>query len=140
MLTVCPGIIQTNVVNAVVLDKISIPGDYSRSVAEHTMHLLSSGKLFPNGDKDKAIMALYEVVFGKGGGAGREVERFLPFGTDVAARVNPVQRYFLHDLEVFGDVTNDVSIAGLSWCAIDQIDADQKKTNWTPYVTWICME
>ena len=74
------------------------------------MHSLSSGKHFPDGDKDKAMKALYEVVFGKGGGAGREVKRFLPLGTDMAARVNPVHGYLSHGLDVFGDVTNDVSI------------------------------
>ena len=42
------------------------------------MHSLSSGKLVPNGDKDKAMKVLYEVVFGEGVRAGREVEHFSP--------------------------------------------------------------
>ena len=85
-----PSIMNANGVNAVVLGKNSMPGDYSRSVAEHTTRSLSSGKHSPNGDKGNAMKALYEVVFGNGGGAGREVKRSLPLGTDMAARVNPV--------------------------------------------------
>ena len=64
VLTVFPGIINTNVDNAVVLGQKPMPGDYGRSVAEHAMHFLSSGELFSNGDKDKAMKALYEVVKG----------------------------------------------------------------------------
>ena len=111
MLTVFPSIINTNVVNAAVLGKNPMPGDCSRSVAKHAMHSLSSSELFPNSDKDKAMKALYEVVFDQGAGAGREVESFLPLGTDMAARVSPVQEYLSHGLEVFRDVTNDVSVA-----------------------------
>ena len=99
---------NADVVNAVVLGKNPMPGDYRRSVAQHTMNSLSSGKLVPNGDKGKAMKALYGVVFGKGAGAGCEVERFLPLGTDMAARV---QGYLSHGLDVFGDVANDISIA-----------------------------
>ena len=111
MLTVFPSMINTDVVNAVALGENPTPGDYSRSVAENTMHSLSSGKQIPNGEKDKVMKAPYGVVFGKGAGAGCEVERFLPLGTDRAARVNTVQEYLSHCLEVFRDITNDVSIA-----------------------------
>ena len=54
------------------------------------MRSLPSSKHAPNGDKDKAMKAVYKVVFGKGGGAGCEVKRFLPLDTDMPARVNPV--------------------------------------------------
>lgn len=111
MLTVFPSMINTDVVNTVVLGQIPMPGDYSRSVAEYTTHSLSSGMLVPNGDKGKAMKALYGVVFGKGAGVEREVERFLPLATDMAARVKPVQGYLSHGLDVFGDVINDISIA-----------------------------
>jgi hypothetical protein len=33
---------------------------------------ISSGKIVPNGDKDKAIKAVYEVVVDEGPGAGRK--------------------------------------------------------------------
>jgi hypothetical protein len=75
------------------------------------IQFISSGKIVPHGDKDKAMKAVDEVVVGEGAGAGREAERFLPLGTNMTARVvEVVQEYLAHGLEVFGDVTNNVNI------------------------------
>ena len=103
------GTFNTNVGNAAVLGKNPLQDDYKGSVAEQMIQLISSGKI-PNGDKDKAMKAVYEVVVGEGAGAGREAERFLPLGTDITVRVKIVQEYLTHGLEVFADVTNNVNI------------------------------
>ncbi len=91
--------------NAAVFGKNPLPGDYKGSVSEQMIQSLKSGKTSINGDKDKAMKAVYNVVTGEGAGAGREAERFLPLGTDMTAR-----DYLAHSLEVFGDVTNNVNI------------------------------
>ncbi|KAK3172009.1 hypothetical protein OEA41_004093 [Lepraria neglecta] len=109
-LTVVLGTFNTNMGNAAVFGKNPLPDDYKGSVAEQTIQFLSSGKIPINGDKEKAMKAVYEVVVGEGAGAGREAERFLPLGTDMTARVKMVQEYLAHGLEVFGDVTNNVNI------------------------------
>ena len=109
-LTVVLGTFNTNMGSAAGLSKNPLPDDYKGSVAEQTIQLITSGKMVPNGDKDKAMKAVYEIVVAEGAGVGREAERFLPLGTDMTARVNMVQEYLAHGLEVFADVTNSVSI------------------------------
>jgi len=109
-LTVVLGTFNTNMGNAAVLGKNPLPDDYGGSVAQQMIQFISSGKIVPNGDKDKAMKAVYEVVVGEGAGAGREAERFLPLGTDMTARVKMVQEYLAHGLDVFADVTNNVNI------------------------------
>jgi hypothetical protein len=72
------------------------------------MQVLGGGEFRGDGDKDKAVRAVYEVVVGEGVGAGREGERLLPLGRDLAARIKTVQEYYAHAVEVFGDVCNNV--------------------------------
>ena len=79
-------------------------------MSEKMIGFLKSGKVPINGDKDKAMKAVYDVVVGEGAGAGRENERLLPLGTDMTARLKTVQDYLAHSLEAFGHITNNVSI------------------------------
>ena len=58
--------------NAAVLGKNPLPDDYKGSVAEQMIQFIFSGKVIPNGDKDKAMKAVYEVMVGEGAGAGRK--------------------------------------------------------------------
>lgn len=109
-LTIVLGTFNTGMIPTAVYGKNPLPEDYKGSVADQTMQYIASGKIPINGDKDKAMKAVYEVVVGQGRGAGREAERFLPLGTDMTARVKMVQDYLAHALEVFGDVTNNVAI------------------------------
>lgn len=109
-LTVVLGTFNTNMGNAAGLGKNPLPDDYKGSVAEQMIQFISSGKLVPNGDKDKAMKAVYEVVVGEGAGFGREAERFLPLGSDMTARVKTLQEYLAQGLEVFGNVTENVQI------------------------------
>lgn len=109
-LTVVLGTFNTKFGSGNVFGKNSLPEDYKGSGSEQMIQAIGSGKFVPNGDKDKAMKAVYEVVVGEGPGAGREAERFLPLGTDMTARVKVVQDYLAHALEVFGDVTSNVNL------------------------------
>ncbi|KAF2202638.1 putative short-chain oxidoreductase [Delitschia confertaspora ATCC 74209] len=112
-LTVVLGTFNTNMGNASVFTKTPLPEDYKGSVADQMIQFLQSGKFTAliNGDKDKAMKAVYEVVVGEGSGAGKEAERFLPLGSDMIPRIKGVQEYLSHGLEVFGDAyTSNVNI------------------------------
>ena len=88
--------------------KNAMPDDYKGSVTEQTMQVLSQGTFTPDGDKDKAMRAVYEVVMGEGVGKGHEGERFLPLGRDMVPKIKQVQGWLAQSLEVFGDVCNNV--------------------------------
>ncbi|OTB07088.1 hypothetical protein M426DRAFT_54425 [Hypoxylon sp. CI-4A] len=109
-LTVTLGTFNTSFGDATVLGKTPLPDDYKGSVAEQMMQILSSGEFQPNGDKDKAMKAVYKVVVGEGVGKDREAERLLPLGQDMTVRVNGVRDYLTHALEVFGEVCDGVNI------------------------------
>ncbi|KAE9371633.1 putative short-chain oxidoreductase [Stipitochalara longipes BDJ] len=112
VLTVVLGTFNTNFGQSFDFSKVALPEDYKGSGAEQMIHVLSSGKLKPNGDKDKAMETVYDVVVGEGVGAGHEGERFLPLGKDMVARVGMVQEYLGHAAQVFGDVAKSVAIDG----------------------------
>ena len=79
-------------------------------MAETMINYIKSGKVPINGDKDKAMKAVYELVAGEGFGEGKEAERLLLLGSDMTARAKRVQEYLGHAMEVFGDVTNGVGV------------------------------
>lgn len=109
-LTVVLGTFNTNFGNAAVFSKKPLPEDYKGSMSDKMIQYLSSGKVPINGDKDKAMKAVYEVVVGEGAGVGKESERFLPLGTDMTVRVKTVQDSLAHGLNTFGHVTDHVAI------------------------------
>ncbi|RHZ53127.1 hypothetical protein CDV55_101141 [Aspergillus turcosus] len=98
-LTVILGTFNTNMPNSVVLGKTPLPEDYKGTFTEQVQGLLVSGKIKPNGDKDKAMKALYQVVAGEGVGEGHEAEKLLPLGSDMTPRLKGVQDYLGHALE-----------------------------------------
>ncbi|MCJ1473737.1 hypothetical protein MMC13_002388 [Lambiella insularis] len=108
VLIVSLGAFDTNMVNAVTVGKNPMPEDYNGSAADRTIAFMSTGKFEPDGDKNKAVKAIYEVVMGEGIGVGREGERFLPLGRDLRARIELIQDQYTHSLKVFGDVCNNV--------------------------------
>ncbi|KAI1778120.1 putative short-chain oxidoreductase [Hypoxylon cercidicola] len=110
VLSVTLGTFNTNLGNATILGKEPLPDDYKGSVTEQMMQYMSTGKFQANGDKDKAMKALYEVVLGEGVGKGHEAERLLPLGQDMTVRVKGVQDYLGHALEVFGEVCDSVAL------------------------------
>ncbi|KNG88546.1 short-chain oxidoreductase [Aspergillus nomiae NRRL 13137] len=107
-LTVVLGTFNTNMPQSVVLGKAPLPDDYKGTVTEQIQGLLLSGKIKPNGDKDKAMQALYQIVVGEGEGEGHETEKLLPLGSDMTLRLKGVQKYLDHALQVFDSVTNSV--------------------------------
>ncbi|KIX06234.1 uncharacterized protein Z518_04209 [Rhinocladiella mackenziei CBS 650.93] len=109
-LTVVLGTFNTNFGHAARFGENPRPDDYKGSFAEKMILAISSGGGRPNGDKDKAMKAVYEVVVGEGAGAGHEAERFLPMGSDMTARVKMLQDSLAHSLEVFGDMANSVDL------------------------------
>ncbi|KAJ6050032.1 uncharacterized protein N7446_005726 [Penicillium canescens] len=109
-LTVILGTFNTNMPNSVVLGRTPLPEDYKGTFTEQVQGLLVSGKIKPNGDKDKAMQAVYQVVAGEGVGEGRQTEKLLPLGSDMSPRLKGVQDYLGNALEVFGSVTNNVDV------------------------------
>ncbi|OPB42817.1 short chain dehydrogenase/reductase [Trichoderma guizhouense] len=110
VLTVLLGTFNTGMGDATILGQNPLPNDYKGSMSETLMNIMSTGKFAPNGDKEKAMKAVYEVVVGEGVGKGHEAERALPLGRDLAARIQVVQNYLSHAVEVFGDVCNNVHL------------------------------
>lgn len=109
-LTVILGTFNTSFGNNAVFGKNALPEDYEGSVSETMIEYMKSGKVPVNGDKDKAMKAVYAVVVGEGVGTGHEAEQILPLGTDMRARVKLVQEQLAHSLQVFGEVTDSVII------------------------------
>jgi hypothetical protein len=109
-LTVVLGTFNTNMPTSVVLGKTLLPEDYKGTFTEQVQGLLVSGKIKPNGDKDKAMQAVYQVVAGEGVGEGHQTEKLLPLGSDMTPRLKGVQEHFGHALDVFGSVTNSVDV------------------------------
>ncbi|KAH9983979.1 NAD(P)-binding protein, partial [Xylariaceae sp. FL0662B] len=110
VITVLLGTFNTNMPNAYVFGETPLPEEYKGTVAGQIMSYIGAGKIVFNGDKDKAMKAVYQLVVGEGFGAGKEAEKFLPLGSDMTARMTLVQDQLAHAKEVFGDVTNNVSI------------------------------
>ncbi|KAJ5186808.1 Short-chain oxidoreductase [Penicillium cf. viridicatum] len=109
-LTAVLGTFNTNMPTSVVLGKTLLPEDYKGTFTEQVQGLLVSGKIKPNGDKDKAMQAVYQVVAGEGVGEGHQTEKLLPLGSDMTPRLKGVQEYLGHALDVFGSVTNNVDV------------------------------
>jgi NAD(P)-dependent dehydrogenase (short-subunit alcohol dehydrogenase family) len=109
-LTVVLGTFNTNMPNSIVLGETPLPEDYRGTFTEQVQELLVGGKVKPNGDKDKAMKAVFEVVAGVGVGEGHQSEKLLPLGSDMTPRLKGVQEYLGHALDVFGSVTNSVDV------------------------------
>jgi hypothetical protein len=109
-LTVVLGTFNTNMSNSVVLGETPLPSDYKGTFTEQVQQLLVGGKIKPNGDKDKAMQAVFEVVVGVGVGEGHQAEKLLPLGSDMTPRLKGAQEYLGHALDIFGPVTNSVDV------------------------------
>ena len=108
VLTVSLGGFDTNMPNASSKGTNPLPADYKDSMADKLMTVLGNGTFTPDGDKNKAVKAVYEVVMGEGVGKGHLDERFLPLGRDLAVRVEQVVEYYNHSMQVFGGICNNV--------------------------------
>ncbi|KAI1436224.1 NAD(P)-binding protein [Xylaria sp. CBS 124048] len=110
VLTVLLGTFNTNMLSTYIFGRVPLPGEYKGTVAGQIMDSIGSGKIIPNGDKDKAMRAVYQLIVGEGFGAGKENEKFLPLGSDMTARMTLVQDQLAHAKEVFGEITNSVNV------------------------------
>ncbi|KAI1837887.1 hypothetical protein DTO006G1_3874 [Penicillium roqueforti] len=87
-----------------------LPVDYVGSVVAQTLDVLQTGNFVPDGDTDKAVRAMYEVIVGEGVGVGRESEWFLPLGRDMIPRLELARDRLVHTLDVFGDIARNVYV------------------------------
>lgn len=87
-----------------------MPEDYKGTMPDKVMQAISTGALKPNGDKDKAMRAVYEVVIGEGAGKGHEDELFLPMGSDMVTRVGLATDFMQRGLDAFRETADSVNI------------------------------
>lgn len=102
ILTVSLGAFNTNMPAAAAVGQNPIPDDYRGGLVDKITQAITTGTHSPDGDVDKAVRVIYDVVM-----SGSE-ETFLPLGRDVAVRVQEVCQKYTHALDVFGDVCADV--------------------------------
>ncbi|KAK0671588.1 putative short-chain oxidoreductase [Cercophora samala] len=88
-----------------------IPDAYVGSMADQITKTLTGGNLasVAEGDPNKAVKAVFDVIVGEGVGFGKEKERMLPLGRDVNKRVKEVIGGYQNALNVFGDICNNVN-------------------------------
>ncbi|KAF7544287.1 hypothetical protein G7046_g9815 [Stylonectria norvegica] len=102
-LTVHLGGFDTNFATAHQTSKIPFPQDYAGSLTETVMT-----SFVPDGDHLKATKAIYEVVVGEGVGKGKEGERVLPLGRDMAKGMDYIAAGIQHRMETFREVCENV--------------------------------
>ncbi|KAK1984973.1 hypothetical protein LZ30DRAFT_709822 [Colletotrichum cereale] len=113
VLTVALGSFDTNMGPTVRLASRPTPRDYEGSALEKVFKVMAASATegFPaDGDHLKAAQVIYEVVTGTGVGEGKEAERMLPLGRDMAKRVYDVVEGWQRTMRIFGDVCNSVFI------------------------------
>ncbi|KAF6824165.1 retinol dehydrogenase 8 [Colletotrichum plurivorum] len=111
VLTVQLGSFDTNMGPSVRLASKPIPEDYKGSVLEQVYQVMANSARdgFPaDGDHLKAAEVIYQVVTGTGVGRGREAERVLPLGRDLAKGVDDVVAGWNRTMDVFGEVCGNV--------------------------------
>lgn len=90
--------------------KEPIPDDYKDTTVGKMIEYMHGGNYVADGDPAKAANAIYEVVVGKGVGAGKETEMLMPLGREMEARVKLIRDRMDHCWEVFGDVATNVFV------------------------------
>jgi hypothetical protein len=101
---------NTSMFDKALFGSVPLPSDYSGTVTDTMIKALSGG-FKPNGDKDKAMKAVFEAVTAEGAaGSGKGSEKFLPLGMDMAARIKTVQAYLQHSLDTFGEITDGIQL------------------------------
>ncbi|KAK1690524.1 hypothetical protein BDP55DRAFT_543720 [Colletotrichum godetiae] len=111
VLTVALGSFDTNMGPTVRLASNPTPFDYDGSALDAIFKVMvaSATEGFPaDGDHLKAAKVIYDIVTGTGVGAGKESERMLPLGRDMAKRVDDVVGGWQRTMEVFRDICNSV--------------------------------
>ena len=86
----------------------ALPAEYQGSFAEKLMGAIRAGDFVPNGDREKAMSAVYEVIAGERQGVGREGEKLIPLGSDMISRLQGAAGTYHHAIEVFGGLAKSV--------------------------------
>ena len=94
--------------NVVAKGSAELEEDYHGTRVDLMCQMMAGQSYPPDGDKEKAVKAIYEVVIGEGVGKGREAETVLPLGRDAAMRIKAIADQWTHTMDVFGDVCNNV--------------------------------
>lgn len=104
------GVFRTNFGGAAEAGGTPLPEDYKGTTVEKFTNFVTSGSFMPDGDPDKAMKGVYDVVVGEGVGKGHEGEIFLPLGKDMVARVDVVKGYLQSGLDAFRGLTTNVNV------------------------------
>lgn len=107
-LTVILGTFNTNFGSGESQSKAPVPDDYNGTMTAKIMQAIASGSLKPNGDKEKAMQAVYEVVVGERRGEGTQLEPLLVLGHDMVARVEVAKTHLERGVTAFGSLAESV--------------------------------
>lgn len=110
VLSVTPGVFDTSMMSALQFQAQELESDYKDKPTDMMLTLQKSGTHPPDGDKKKAVKAIYEVVVSEGVGEGRENEPVLPLGRDVYGLCKGHAAQWAQTMSVFGDICNNVYI------------------------------
>lgn len=80
-------------------------------MVEKVIGSIGGGAFVPDGDHRKACRAIYDVIMGEAVGEGREDQRLLPLGRDMAKSLEGAIAKERGALDVFGDICNNVYLA-----------------------------
>jgi hypothetical protein len=104
VLTVNMSVFDTNMRHVLQFQEQPLDSDYDKTMVNMFLKRLKYAQHEPEGDTQKAVKAIYEVVVGEGVGEGREEELVLPLGKDMERFVYEQMAQWKHTMEVFGDV------------------------------------
>lgn len=102
VLCVTPGTFNTNMPNTMKINHY-LPEDYKGSTSEMMNDWIGNKKFKPDGDKDKAMKVLYQVIVCEGVGEGHENDQFLPLGRDLLARLKVLQDFYAQGVAAYGE-------------------------------------
>lgn len=109
-LTVILGTFNTNFRSGDSQSKVPVPNAYEGTRTDSVMKAIVSRSLKPNGDKDKAMKAVYDVIVGQGPGERKDSEPLLVLGNDMISRVYIAKSHFQAGLDAFGDLASSVKL------------------------------
>ncbi|KAK7934748.1 hypothetical protein PG985_000243 [Apiospora marii] len=111
MLNVNPGTFDTGMANALQYQAAAIDGAYEDKAVGKMLSYMKSGTAKLNGDVQKGVQAMYDVVMGVGPGEGRLNEPHLPLGAGAAYFVSQQAAAAQRTLAAFGELSKSVDKA-----------------------------
>ncbi|KAK4225211.1 hypothetical protein QBC38DRAFT_269236 [Podospora fimiseda] len=108
VLVVQLGAFNTNMTNAARVGGVEVAKDYEGTVVDLITKQLTGGGFEPDGDAEKAVKVVYEVIVGEGVGEGRQKEVMLPLGRDMFKRLEQVRDGLTGVMERWEEVCNGV--------------------------------